>query len=481
MSATAAAEDLVDAEPQSAGTNTVQVFHVSINLGDLPYFDGAHSMPADSTDIPIRKVGFHRDHVVEGFPLLFCPSRVLDGLEMNLFLEHRYRGKFLRPKTGGHRNPLGGVTVKTLKSIANSLRGYLAWLAESNIDWREVYAVTDSDKAKAWLPPYRYRAHLIERITAGELSRDTGNLYLSHVRQFYEWALKTKRIERIPFQYKRIAIKKHRKDGDYDLLFSALIDERALMIQTSDLTIPKKYRSKMEALGESLTPYNAEELRWFFGSKYMRLDGRKLWAELALSCGLRADEVVSLKEDLITCPSLSTKSVFEVKVLGKFNKERKFLIPRFLMESLWEYKNSPDRLRRAAKWDMREGSSIGRPFFLNRSGRPINTGSLTNTTSFVAQELSLAGIQFNRSFHDLRATYATSLAKFMLEKQLPLGFIQYKLMALMGHANFSTTQKYINFARTTTFEKQMQDWVDRIFEGLRPALEEEAKAAVVPA
>lgn len=477
MNAAAPVEELVDAEPVNAEADTVQVLHVSINLGDLPYFDGIVTLPDDGTENSIRKICFHRDHVVEGFPLLFCPSRVVDGLEMNLFLEHRYRGKFLRPRTGGHRNPLGGVTVKTLKSIANSLCGYLAWLAESNIDWREVYAVTDSDKAKAWLPPYRYRAHLIERITAGDLSRDTGNLYLSHVRQFYEWALKTKRIDRIPFQYKRLAIKKRRKDGEYDLLFSALMDERGLVIQTSDLTIPKKYRSKLEAFGDSLTPFNAEELRRYFGSDYMRLDTRKLWGELALSCGLRADEVVSLREDAITCPSLSTRFVFEFRILGKFNKERKVLVPRFLMESLWQYKNSPIRLRRAAKWDLREGSSSGRPLFLNRSGRPINGGSITNTTSFVSQEYSKAGIQFDRSFHDLRATYATNLAKFMLEKRLPLGFIQYKLMALMGHANFSTTQKYINFAGTITFEKQMQDWVDRVFTGLRPALEEEAKAA----
>jgi len=456
----------------------VQLHKVAINLGSLPYFDGECDLCVKSVAASVREIGFHQDHIVDDFPLLFCPAKVLDGLEMNLFLEHRYRGKFLPPKKGGNRNLVGGVTVKTLKSIANSLRGFLAWLAATNTDWREVYAVADSDKAKAWLPPYRYRAYIIGRITANEISRDTANLYLSHVRQFYEWALKTRRIDRIPFQYERIAIKKQRKDGDFDLLFNTFQDEKALIIQTSDLTIPKKYKSKKEALGV-LAPFNAEELRWLFDSEYMRLDGRKLWAELALSCGLRASEVASLPEDVVVSPELSAKNVFEVTILGKFNKERKILIPRFLMGSLWQFKNSPERMQRAAKWDLHQGVSRVRALFLNRSGLPINSASLTNITSFVAHELAPSGIQFDRSFHDLRATFATNLAKFMLEKHLPLGFIQYKLMALMGHTNFSSTQKYINFARTVSFEKQMQDWVDRIFTDLRPTLEVEAKASAV--
>lgn len=453
----------------------VQLYKVTINLGNLPYFDGNSELAVKSVAASMRAISFHQDHIVDDFPLLFCHAKVLDSLEMNLFMEHRYRGKFLPPKRGGNRNLVGGVTVKTLKSIANSLRGFLAWLAETDTNWREVYAVADSDKAKGWLPPYRYRANLIGRITANEISRDTANLYLSHVRQFYEWALKTQRIDRIPFQYKRIAIKKRRNDGDFDLLFSSLQNEKALMIQTSDLTIPKKYKPKQWALDDSLAPFNTEELRWLFDSEYMRLDGRRLWAELGLACGLRASEVASLPEDVVVSPALSAMTVFEVKILGKFNKERKILIPRFLMESLWLYKNSSDRMFRAAKWDLRQGASQVRPLFLNRSGCPINSGSITNITSFVAQELAPSNIQFNRSFHDLRATFATSLAKFMLEKHLPLGFIQYKLMGLMGHTNFSTTQKYINFARTVTFEKQMQDWVDRIFTGLRPELEAEAR------
>ena len=36
-------------------------------------------------------------------------------------------------------------------------------------------------------------------------------------------------------------------------------------------------------------------------------------------------------------------------------------------------------------------------------------------------------------------------------------------MRLLGHSDFSTTQKYINFARSETFDKQMASWVDKLF------------------
>lgn len=473
---------VISHSPQPQGDSpTVRVVPVSMNFGDLPYFDGEATLLIGRDSSSIRHVRFHRDDVVAGFPLLFCPSRMMDALEMNLFMEHRYRGKFLRPKTGGQRNLRGGVTVKTLKSIANSLRGFLGWLAVTNTDWREVYAVADGERAKAWLPPYRYRSYLIGRITAGNLSRDTANLYLNHVRQFYEWALKMRRIERIPFKYARMVIRKRRKDGDFDLLFSTIQDEKALMIQTTDLVIPKKYKTKKTDLDDDLTPYSAEELKQLFESRYMRLETRRLWAQLAFVCGLRAMEVAAFPEASVENPEMSEKTSFSVRIVGKFNKERTILVPRFLMEALWQHKNSPERLRRAAKWDLAQGVDSARPLFLNRSGKPINSASLTNITSKVAQELAASGIAFRRSFHDLRATFATTLAKFMLEKRLPLGFIQYKLMSLMGHANFSTTQKYINFARSVTFEKQMQDWVDTVFGGLGQALENEARATKVSA
>ena len=63
----------------------------------------------------------------------------------------------------------------------------------------EVEMERESEKAKEWLPPYQFRAHLIDRVRRSELSLNTANLYISHVRQFYEWAWQTNRIKKLPF------------------------------------------------------------------------------------------------------------------------------------------------------------------------------------------------------------------------------------------------------------------------------------------
>ncbi len=114
--------------------------------------------------------------------------------------------------------------------------------------WRwlaEVYAVSDGDKAKYWLPAYRYRKYLIDQVVAKKIDRDTANLYINHVRQFYEWARKRHHIEKLPFKYKTKVIKKKRKDGNIDLLFTQYgAKPEGFTITTTDLLIPKKYKQK---------------------------------------------------------------------------------------------------------------------------------------------------------------------------------------------------------------------------------------------
>ena len=46
-------------------------------------------------------------------------------------------------------------------------------------------------------------------------------------------------------------------------------------------------------------------------------------------------------------------------------------------------------------------------------------------------------------------------------------------MSLLGHSNFSTTEKYIDLARTITYDKRMKSWVDDVFGGLDQELSAE--------
>ena len=449
----------------------ISIVKADINMGSLPSFDG--ELINISKNQQIRSIKYQREHISEKFSLLTRGTRLRECLELNLFLEYRYKGKFLRPKKGGQKNLLGGVTVKTIKSIANSLKIFLNWLENKGIEWKDLYAVSESEKAKEWLPPYQFRAHLIDRVKRSELSLNTANLYISHVRQFYEWAWQTKRIKKLPFTYSDKVIKKKHPNSEFDLIFTSFNNNRGIVVQTNDLTIPKKHQQKKMMLNDGLSPFSQKELWSFYSSNYMQSKSRKLWADLALLCGLRAFEITLLKESEVVDTNLDETKVYAVDIIGKFNKHRQILVPRSLMARLWAYKNSGERLNRSAKWDS-HNSSIDKSLFINRSGKRLNEGSITNITSIAAKELSSSKAGFTHSFHDLRATFATSLARFLLENDLPLGFIQYKLMSLLGHSSFSTTQKYIDLARTVTYDKHMKSWVLDVFGDLEQALSIEA-------
>lgn len=129
-------------EHDDLSDNSPKVVKQTVNLGNLPYF-------SDVDDSGKRMVMFHQDSIVERFPRVLSLTRVLDALEINLFLEHRYKGLFMPPKRGGKKNPLGGVSLVTMNSLANLMSLFLQWIEAHDVDWHEVYAVSDSDKAKA--------------------------------------------------------------------------------------------------------------------------------------------------------------------------------------------------------------------------------------------------------------------------------------------------------------------------------------------
>lgn len=446
-----------------------KVRKTTVNLGDLPYFE-------TTDDQTMRVVRYHHDNLIEKFPRVLSLTRITDALEINLFLEQRFRGVFMPPNRGGRANPLGGVTVLTINSIANSMCLFLQWIEQNNVNWQEVYAINDSDQAKYWLPVYRYRKYLIDLVTARVIDLDTSNLYMNHVRQFYEWARKQRRIDKLPFKYETIVIKKPREDGNVDLLFTNYgFEEKGIIVTTTDLRIPKKHRQKVGNNSE-LSPYSQKELTDLFSTSELAKDGNRLKVSLACHCGLRAHEVSTFPAVAVKNPSLSNDKIFYVKITGKYSKLRTIMVSPYLMQSLWQYANSKECQYRISKWQMQHGSCDSAPLFLNRSGEKVQAKSIGNIISRARKELSQQGIQLNKSFHDLRPTFATNLTRFMLEKNLQFNYIQYKLMDLMGHSNFSTTEKYINFAQSVTFDQQMSTWVDKLFGEFLGQFQEEVVA-----
>lgn len=83
----------------------VSVMNTTLNGGTRPQFSGVLS------ENGLRQIEYHQNHCVEKFPLLWSDMRLADALEMNLFLEHRYRGLFRVPCRAGGGRLLGGVSI----------------------------------------------------------------------------------------------------------------------------------------------------------------------------------------------------------------------------------------------------------------------------------------------------------------------------------------------------------------------------------
>ncbi len=139
--------------------------------------------------------------------------------------------------------------------------------------------------------------------------------------------------------------------------------------------------------------------------------------ELAYSCGLRCEEIVTLDVGAL---DFETE---QLRVLGKGSKERLLPVGEPAQQALRRYN---ERGRHALSADPREQA-----LFLSKSGRRLSNSDVTRRLGLWVREAALAA---GVSPHSLRHSFATHL----LEGGADLRTIQ----ELLGHASISTTQVY---------------------------------------
>jgi integrase/recombinase XerC/integrase/recombinase XerD len=139
--------------------------------------------------------------------------------------------------------------------------------------------------------------------------------------------------------------------------------------------------------------------------------------ELAYSCGLRCEEIVSLE---VGSMDFETE---QLRVLGKGSKERLLPVGEPAQRALRRYL---ERGRHALASDR-----VEKALFLSKSGRRLSNSDVTRRLGIWVREAALAG---GVSPHALRHSFATHL----LEGGADLRTIQ----ELLGHASISTTQVY---------------------------------------
>jgi len=139
--------------------------------------------------------------------------------------------------------------------------------------------------------------------------------------------------------------------------------------------------------------------------------------ELAYSCGLRCEEIVTLDVGAL---DFETE---QLRVLGKGSKERMLPVGEPARLAVQRYS---ERGRHALTADPREQA-----LFLSKSGRRLSNSDITRRLGLWVREAALAA---GVSPHSLRHSFATHL----LEGGADLRTIQ----ELLGHASISTTQVY---------------------------------------
>lgn len=362
------------------------------------------------------------------FPQLINLENIETSIEFNLFLIEKFRfNDFSTNQARKGRE----VTKLRIKSLITSLRLFLNWLTENNIDWKDEDYIDDED------PVNLFKNYLIDRIKAEDnnIRYESAKVYLLDVKMLYEWAAHNHIINRLPFFY---SIHSYANRNA-----SKISSKKAPNIQviSSSIKIPKKYKGIQT---KSLSSYTPDEYKQLINSNYCQNESRQLWIKLAKEYGLRRIEIVRLNEDICDC----SNGLYIVT--GKNSKQREIHFRPDILKELNAYRNSEARKKDLNKYYMKHGYSLKAPLFLNNQGNRISEKTISNIIYPVKNELAEQGIIFDKTFHDLRATYAVERVMSLLNQGLDMESIEFIITDELGHNLFETTKKYLKTSTVRT-------------------------------
>jgi site-specific recombinase XerD len=357
----------------------------------------------------MRLVHASEDLIIAGmkypsFPILLWES-MESCLPANQFLRHY----LLRGSIG---------STKSWEPPARALYDYFSFVEANDLSWNDVHR----GEQKTLLAAYRDYCFRVVK-----LARNTVRQRLLYVCEFYEYSLRQKWIDQLPFSHEV-------RGGGRG---------RGLLAHTH-VGNEVRARDVMPRASQSLTRFLSVEQVKALVNVAVNTHHRMI-IRLALGSGLR-------KEELATFPvayvlnwdrpgdSRNVKVHLDPSdgqgIKTKGNKERFIFIARELMTDLYQY----------AQHYRGERASLSKtaqaPLFLNQDGKPFSADgkSLDRIVRLIGNK---AGMKVWT--HLLRHTYAThtlvALQRHRLANRLePLVFLQKQL----GHASSSTTLKYLH-------------------------------------
>ncbi|TMO54638.1 tyrosine-type recombinase/integrase [Pseudoalteromonas phenolica] len=474
-------------------TTNTKIIKTSINVGKGMSFHLEQSGKPIQDKNAIRTHSYRHDKIEPNFPILYHPNRFTECQEMNLFLIHRFEGHFCLNKNlkdaeafnDAYRaiQPGRPLDIKSVCSIAKHLKAFLDWLHKDGASYFEVIAAplskqsVDDDISR--LPVWRYHKYLCERVETKDktkrLSFNTAQERIRAVKTFYIWSHKRGYVDSLPFslEYKQLRIKSKSRPGLSSLfqLPNSTTRSGGLWKWVSNLRIPRKLKQKEDSPDKGLQPYSPKELKQLFQTNTAQKEPYKIYLQCALLGGLRSFEISAIDQKDIFDPDKkeNEKRIPILNIVRKGHKPVRLTIARVLMKLLYTHtltlENMKRRTKHETKYEM-NNREYPLPLFINSSGERISQDTPGNTISIVRKEHRRQGLKvLLRTFHDLRATFATYVAKYLLEKGESESSIRYTLITLMSHESFKTTKHYIDFAKNITVDEYgtMSEWVKDIY------------------
>ncbi len=482
---------------------TVAIRKSKINIGTLPYFAVDETGCLIENEYGERSINYHVDHYVDEFPLLVCNERLTEVLEINSFLIERRLGNFSlnRNKKSNESSANSQGYYASMKAdpiddvsilpIAKDMKHFLDWLINDGADYLEVIAAPTNfnlEEAKALLPIWRYQRHLVTLVKKkgkGRCSFKLARRRLQNLRAFYMWSYKRGMIGALPFSVKLKSVKTKRKDSGFEVFgLPSKVNNSKFGIESyvSNLDIPRTVKQKQDSPDSKLQPYNEEELLLLLQSDVAKHRTYGLFIKCAYMGGFRAFEIPQIEFDSIVNPSKSNNKNFEIIIVRKGHKPYPIKTSPMLMQALWDYTQDKKWSHARVKFESNYGMNNPDhplPVFINKSGERMSEGSVKSTIALVRRELKIKNLPYlERDFHDLRATFATYMALFLIKKGYTEDQVKGLMLILMAHEDFDVTLSYINFSVVQNQlgkHGAMGEWVDEVYSKVFKRLEVEGE------
>ena len=328
---------------------------------------------------------------------------------------------------------------KSWENYGRAIYDFFGFVLTNGYDWKASAAPGMPGAIEAWRD--------WSRGTLG-LQTSTVNQRLRVVVRFYEWAIRTGHIDRLPFDY--VTVQTSRQPG-----FLAHVDATGGRVASPQILLQEKQQSI-----RFLTKEQIAVCQEGLGNPTHRL-----MFELMVRTGIRQIECRTFPDAYVSDPSRRKDLQPGQKISLHLNpkdmeiknsKHRNIDVPYDLMEKLWAYSVR----RRQGRANANRKGEVYPPLFLTEAGVPYPKDAITAIMRALAKRVG-----FPVTAHMLRHSYATyllwSLRKSSTFQGEPLLYVRDRL----GHSNVSTTMVYLHLINSLEGHLVLahEDEIDQLF------------------